>query len=264
MAMDRDLFRQQYDFELEQRNSLSSATNSPIVAITVVASATSVVLLDYQYKSVFQTYLFVGLVCLDLLSITFAVWCLFRSFWNYEYQKIPSSPALKKHYDELLGWHQGQVGAAEDPKEHADADFLSYLNSRLAEASDWNGQNNIVRGNYLHLATAGVAIAVAMLLPAGLIYVYNKATADNKIHQVHLVNIPSSIQPSATHQEAQMSNQPSGSGNKPAAAPAAAPAAPATPAAPAPAAKPAGPPNTVFKSNTDLVKPSAGGTPLKK
>lgn len=255
--MDRDLFRQQYDFELEQRNSIAAATNIPIVAITVVASATSVVLLDYQYKSIFQTYLFVVFVCLALLSIVISVWYLFRSFWNYEYQKLPSTSALKKHYDELLDWHHSQSCSLKDAKERADTDFSSYLNSRLAEASDWNGQNNIVRGNYLHMATAGVAIAVAMLLPAGLIYAYNKAADDDKIYQVHLVNIPSLIQPSATRQEVQMATQPSDSGNKPT-------AMPSVPVTPAPPAKPSGPPNTMFKGNRDLVKPSAGGTTLKK
>lgn len=255
--MNRDLFRQQYDFELEQRNSIASATNIPIVAITVVASATSVALLDYQYKSVFQSYAFLVFAFFALLSIAFAVWCLFRSFWNYEYQKLPSSAALKQHYDALLTWHQGEGNNPIETKERAGVDFSDYLDSRLTEAGDWNGQNNIVRGNYLHLATASVAIAVAMLLPAGLIYAYNKATADDKIHQVKLVNIPNSIQLNSIQQEVQMSNQSSGGGNKPTAAPAA-------PAAPVPSAKPSGPPNTVFKGNTDLVKPNAGSTPIKK
>jgi len=132
--MDRDLFRQQYDFELEQRNSIAAATNIPLIAIIIVASATSVILLDYQYKSIFQTYLFVILVCLVLFSIVFSVWYLFRSFWNYEYQKLPSTSALKKHYDELLAWHHVQSCAPKDPKERADTDFSSYLNSRLAKA----------------------------------------------------------------------------------------------------------------------------------
>lgn len=258
--MDRDLFRQQYDFELEQRNSIASATNIPIVAITVLASATSVVLLDFPYKSTYQCYAFLMFASLALVSIAIAVWCLFRSFWNYEYQKLPSSTALKQHYDALFTWHQRAGATAKDAKERADADFSDYLDSRLAEAGDWNGQNNIVRGNYLHLATAAVAIAVTMLLPAGLLYAYNKAAADDKIYQVKLVNFSASIQPTSTQREAQMSNQSSGSGNTPVSA-----LVPAAPAAPAPSTKPSGPPNTVFKGNTDLAKPSAGSnTPLKK
>ena len=47
--MHLELFRKQYDFELDQRNSLTSATNIPLVSITVVASATSVILVDYRY-----------------------------------------------------------------------------------------------------------------------------------------------------------------------------------------------------------------------
>ena len=56
--MHLELFRKQYDFELDQRNSLTSATNIPLVAITVVASATSVILVDYRYGLDALTYTF--------------------------------------------------------------------------------------------------------------------------------------------------------------------------------------------------------------
>ncbi|MDR3411882.1 MAG: hypothetical protein P4L87_13220 [Formivibrio sp.] len=251
--MDSDLFRQQYDFELEQRNSIAAATNIPIVAITVVASATSAVLLDYQYKSVFQSYVFLIFASFALIAIVVAISYLFCSFWNYEYQKLPNSTALKQHFEALFTWHSGEGLTQEDAKKFAVIDFEDYVNQRLAEAGDWNGQNNIIRGNYLHRATAAVAVAVVMLIPAGLIYAHNKATADDKIYQVRLVSTPSPIQLNAVQKEVKVSNQSSSSGN------------PTTiPAAPAPSSKPSGPPNTVFKGNTDLPKPGANSQSSKK
>ena len=241
--MDSDLFRKQYDFELEQRNAIASATNIPIVAITVVASATSAVLLDFQYSASPLTFIFLGFAFLTLVSIVSSVYFLFRSFWNYEYQKLPGSSALKQHHDDLLAWHSANGLPSKEAKASTTEDFSQYINSRLAEASDWNGQNNIIRGNYLHMATAAVAISIASLIPGGLSYIYNKTTAEEKTHKVKITEF---INPA--HQEVQMSNQSSSDKNKLVAAPSPPPTS---------AAKPSGPPNAVFKGNTAIPKPSA-------
>lgn len=78
-----DLFHKQYDFELEQRNTIASSTNIPLVTITAVASATCVILLDFQYSQKIKCYFFVFFVCVDILFFLKATFLIFRSFWNY-------------------------------------------------------------------------------------------------------------------------------------------------------------------------------------
>lgn len=252
--MHPELFRKQYDFELEQRNSLTAATNIPIVAITVVASATSVILLDYRYSGDFLSYVYGGFAGAALLTIAFSVYSVFRSFWNYDYQKLPSVKSLRQHSEALHAWHLQNGSTPEDAKTMTDADFSDYIAGQLAEAADWNGQNNIVRGNHLHRATAAIALGVALFLPAALLYATNKATAEEKVHNVRLTEtiITKQREPIVS------SNHPPSSSNQPSPAPAPAPAP-----APMPSAKPAGPPNLVFKGNSDLTKPSAGPVPPK-
>ena len=96
-----ELFQKQYDFELEQRNSIASATNIPTVAITVVASATCAILIDFQYNHSLASYASRRLCCTrTFLSVRLLpVFSLFRSFWNYDYKKLPSSSLLKMHYE---------------------------------------------------------------------------------------------------------------------------------------------------------------------
>ncbi|HOX69129.1 MAG TPA: hypothetical protein PKV56_14815 [Burkholderiaceae bacterium] len=253
--MQSDLYRKQYDFELEQRNSIASATNIPLVAITVVAGAVSAVLLEYRYEQCLTTWAFAISISAALASVCFSVFSIFRSFWNYEYKKLPSSALLKKFQGDLLKWHIENGTNEAEAKKYADDDFLDYLTDRLADATDWNGQNNIVRGNYLHRATAAIALGVAFLLPAALLYAYSKATAEEEIHQVHLIG-PSTTAPEEINMS---STKPPASSHQPASAPAPAPAS-----APVPSAKPLGPPNTLFKGNTDLVKPSAKTSLPKK
>lgn len=252
--MYQDLFQKQYDFELEQRNGLTSATNIPMVAITVVASAVSVIVVDFHYAPDIATYGFSLLALATLGAISFSVYSVFRSFWNYDYKKLPRSADLRQHSEDLLGWYIKNGSTAVEARPLAEADFLDYLTERIAEATDWNGQNNVVRGNYLHRATAAIALGVALLLPTALLYAHNKLTADEKVHQVRLVApIP------MLSKELLMSSKPTTttSGSQPAATPTSTPA-------PAPAAKPSGPPNLVFKGNSDLAKPSAGSSPQKK
>ena len=241
--MYRELFRKQYDFELEQRNSIASATNIPIVAITVVASATCAILLDFQYDHSLGCYAFVTCSALTVLSFGYSVLCLFRSFWNYEYQKLPNSSLLKQHFEDLRNWHLGNGCSADDAIRSAEVDFLDYLDGNLAQATDRNSQNNILRGNYLHRATAAVATAVLFLIPAGAIYTYNKATADDKVHAVRVVNTTLI----STEDEFMKNSQSSGGTNQSATAP----------AVPASNPKPAGPPNTSFRSGVNTPKPNS-------
>jgi hypothetical protein len=218
--MHPDLFRKQYDFELDQRNGLTSATNIPIVAITVVASAASVILLDYRYSKDLSSYVFAGLAGAALFTIVFSAYNVFRSFWNYHYQKLPSARALKQHGDALRAWHLQSGSSPEDAQTLTEADFAEYLSGQIAEAADWNGQNNVVRGNYLHRATAAIALGVALFLPAAFLYTHSKATAEEKVHQVRLTE-PVIIK----HQESTMPiNQPPSSSNQTNSAPAPAPA----------------------------------------
>ena len=253
--MHSDLFHKQYDFELDQRNGLTSATNIPIVAITVVASATSVILIDFRYGRDLLSYIFGTFSLATLAAITFSIYSVFRSFWNYDYKKLPRSCDLRKHGEDLQAWHGQNGSSTADARTLAAADFADYLSGQIAEAADWNGQNNVVRGNYLHRATAAIALGVALLLPSALLYAHNKATAEEKIYQVRVVEpvLPRQQEPIMSS-----TTPPTGS-RQPASAPAPAPAP-----APMPAAKPAGPPNLVFKGNSDLTKPSAGPTPPRK
>jgi hypothetical protein len=251
--MHPDLLRKQYDFELEQRNGLTSATNIPIVAITVVASATSVILTDFRYQGGLLSYIFFGFAVATVAAISFSVYSVFRSFWNYNYKKLPLAKDLRLHGEALQKWHLQNGSTHEESRALAEVDFSDYLNERIAEAADWNGKNNVVRGNYLHRATAAIAFGVALLLPAALLYAHNRWTAEDKVYQVRVLGSGHS-QP---QEQSMSSGSKSSTPNQPASAPAPAPS-------PTPAPKPAGPPNLEFKGNQDLTKPGTGPTITRK
>lgn len=247
----RALFQKQYDFELDQRNALTTAVNVPIVAITVLSTAASAALLDFPYKYSFLTVFFVTFALPALLLLGFAIYSAMRSFWGYNYQKLPDPPALKAHLAELCRWHTANGTPSTEVNAAAGRDFQEYIDDRLAEAVESNGRNNIARGNYLHRATAAVCMALAVFVPAATTYAYAKATAEDKVHQVQLVPKSTSLK------EPAVVTPPAPTPSSPAASPSAAPPTVSV-------AKPSGPPNTVFRSGEAVSTPSASSGSGKK
>ena len=235
-----ELLQRQYDFELEQRNSLASSINIPIVAATVISSAISVMALDYQYSASIGTYFFIFAIVSVAISIAYSISFIFKSFLNYEYKKLPSSTSLRHHYGDLINWHKDNSSPSDEPEKLARHDFDDYLNKLISEAADWNSINNIRRGNYLHVATQTIAISTAMLILPGSFYIYNKVSAPDKIAQVKII---------------QFANKPievtimsdNTTNNAPASAPLQAPIS---------STKPVGPSNQTFKGNTEIPKPN--------
>ncbi|MBS3954496.1 MAG: hypothetical protein KGZ88_16215 [Methylomicrobium sp.] len=240
--MEQEIYQKQYDFELEQRNNIASAANVPIVALTVLGGALSTMIVDFKYLWNLPTYIFTLISALALIAMVVSLVLVFRSFLGYSYQKIPTALALVEHHKALKIWHTENGESDQDSIKLAKIDFDEYLNSRLSEATENNSTNNLKRGNFLHDATLYVAIALAFLVLATPLYIYQKIASEAIVHQVEIVK------PLTVKEKFNMSNETGNSGNSTSqqAAPASAPiAAPAS-------AKPSGPPNIVFKGSVDL------------
>ncbi len=247
--MNRDVFQKQYDFELEQRNGITSATNTPIVALTILGGALAAVITGFKYSNELVTYLFLLFTLLAICSMLISVYNLVRTFLGYSYQKIPPAKQLRKHLEDLKHWHNTN-GSSDDK---AIIDFDEYFDERLSEAAENNSANNIKRGNYLHDATVFVVVAFVFLFGASPFYIYERVTSEDKVYQVNLIDNTSK------KEEENMADNDSGSSNQgQQAVPSATPSQ--TPSA---APKPAGPQNVVFKGNTDGGKTSASDSGSK-
>ncbi|MGR5370734.1 hypothetical protein [Photobacterium damselae] len=239
--MDKNLYQKQYDFELEQRNSLASGTNIPIVALTIIGGALSTMVTGFEYKADAWTYCFLTFVSLSIISVLVSLYKTVRSFLGYSYQKIPPAQAMKEHLEALAEWHKEQGLDEETATRNAQTDFEEYFFERLSEAAESNGSNNIKRGNYLHDATAFVVVAFVFMALSSPIFVYKNITKDTKPTKVQLLKeFPLqkvNIQMTTNNQD---SSKPSGTSSE----------SPKPTAAPI-SAKPTGPKNTVFKGNSD-------------
>lgn len=240
--MDIELFRKQYDFELEQRNSIAASTNLPILGLTIIGSALSSVIIGYKYSLTLPLILFTVLVCLCAILLLGTVYYVVRSLTGYTYEKIPSSTLMLSHFNDLKTWHKNE---GNDEAEAID-DFNEYIQSRLSEAADTNSTNNIKRGSFIHGATITASYSFIFLVLSAPFYIYQKALDNNPIYQVKIVQ----PQPN-TVKETTMATSNDNSNTR-TDTPAAAPAVPLT--------KPTGPRNEQFKGNADIGKTQAKDT----
>lgn len=239
--MIRNILQKQYDFELEQRNSITSSTNIPIVALTILGGALSSLLIGFHYSNNITTYVFVVILSLSVFSMFFSLYCVVRTFLGYSWQKIPSAQSLVSHLEDLEDWHHSNGEESEIVPEKAKEDFNIYFNERLSEAADHNSENNIKRGNYLHGATAALTIAFVFLVLSTPFYIYQKAVKVTEVYKVKIVN-----ELKLRNEEKGMSEN-TDSGNKSNTQQAKPEAAPAS--KPTVSQKPTGPRNIVFKGS---------------
>lgn len=244
--MERDIFQKQYDFELEQRNRIASATNIPIVALTILGGALSSMIIGFKYLQGIETYAFIVVISISIASMIFSLYCVVRTFLGYSYQKIPSARELSVHLSDLEKWHLDNGESTSSATQKAKNDFTTYFDNRLSEAAEHNSSNNIRRGNYLHDATAAVTVAFIFLMISSPFYIYQKVVKDNQIHQVRVVNTIKLINEEQTMNEKTENGGTSDSQKEtPAASPSVTPKKTAAP-------KPIGPENVIFKGSVDI------------
>ena len=83
--MDIELFRKQYDFELDQRNTIAASTNLPILGLTIIGSALCLIIVGYIYSITFQSIAFTSLASLCALFMLCTMYYIVRSLIVYTF-----------------------------------------------------------------------------------------------------------------------------------------------------------------------------------
>ena len=166
----RETYQKQYDHEHAHRAELSSGVSAPVAAITLVASATAVAVLDFSYTESILAFVFLLFVGTTLLSLAVAAYYVYRSLWNYKYEKLASPLQLLAYQEQLVAWHELQGKTTEQALAEGEAEASRDVVRKLCEATDWNGQINLRRGNFLHMGTTAIAVSLASFLPLACIY----------------------------------------------------------------------------------------------
>lgn len=181
--MNKKIYQEQYDFELNQRAYFASAINIPIVAVTILGSAIASMGVGFLYSISASSIIFVMCLSISILSLAVSVFFVFNSLIGYEYKKIPPPSELNKTYQELSEWYIETEGKDEG----VNADFENALCERLSQAVEVNSKHNITRGNFLHAATISLAVATIFIGISGFFYVINKVDNSSAPHKIEII-----------------------------------------------------------------------------
>lgn len=181
--MDKNIYQDQYDFELNQRAYLASAVNIPLVAVTILGSAIASMGVGFSYHIDASSIIFVMCLSASALALVVSISFIFYSLIGYEYKKLPPPSQLNNTYNELSEWHKDTYGNDEG----ANVDFENEFCERLGQAVEVNSKNNISRGNFLHAATISLAVATIFIGISGFLYVVNKVDNSSNPQKIEIV-----------------------------------------------------------------------------
>jgi len=181
--MDTDLYRKQYDFELDQRAHLGSSVNIPITAATFLFGSVVALTMSHRHAVDALSVTFGALVGLALVFLALAIYFIFRSLLGYTYEKLQPLSLLRAHHGQLVVWHQSN-GSTE---EAANADFDAFLRERISDAADRNDANNIARSDYVYRATFSISLGAIFICSSSLFFLHQSLDSRVEPTQVRVV-----------------------------------------------------------------------------
>lgn len=184
--MNRDIYKDHYQFEWDHRSHLTSALNVPIAVATVIGGALAVMVQSFNYQTDFTTYIFVALSALSATSIVVAVFFLFRALHGYQYERTPTPLVLKNYYDDLVNWHE----ANGSDKPTAESEFDEYFHQKIAESVETNATNNKRKSGYLYRTNLTLAIAMLFAGLSSVPFLIKMVATGDKIYSIRVLQMP--------------------------------------------------------------------------
>ena len=172
--MKDEIFKQAYDFEVDQMRHLDSKVNVPIIGVTAVGGALASILSQFNYGSDWITYLFVVFTALTTMMLIITIFLIFRSLSFFYHYNALASKRLFNFYAKENATEEN----ASCTKDFLDAAVITLL----VDATDRNRLINNDRARYLALATLFLSFSLIFLGPGTGIYLVNHI--GNKKQQV--------------------------------------------------------------------------------
>jgi len=166
---------------MQRKNDLDNAISIPVGILSVIGGVIFISLKELKgadYSLVFfilVILLLISAICLVLAGIN-----LIRSYYSYSYRFAPTSSELKKYYDDLVRYYDGNT-------EKAESEFIEYACGEYAANAHVNSINNDSKSAYMHKGKRYIIGALAGLLIACPFYLV-KYYALDETQEVEIVD----------------------------------------------------------------------------
>ncbi|HEX8246340.1 MAG TPA: hypothetical protein VF541_22745 [Longimicrobium sp.] len=165
--MDLGLCKEFYDHEVNSREQLHSAANTPISIVTLLSGGLLWMAKTFGHADPALSWSFWAGAGVAAVFIAATVYCVIRSIHGYRYERVPHASDLAVHYANLSEYYtrEGKPGLA-------DRAFEDYLMKQYILAGDRNAVNNANRSEYLYRANRwlvyGLSATAVAAVPAGI------------------------------------------------------------------------------------------------
>lgn len=176
--------RQDYQYELDQREKLRSTIATPITLLTLLGS-----LLAYMFQKfsdappLASTFFWGGLAVASIALLVSATY-LARVAHGFTYKRLASAAELRQYLSLLRAWYARNPTAEGSPE----AAFDEYLEGAYAIASTHNAHLNAHRFDNLYVATRFLIYAAIATGLSLVPFAYKLRTASDPIQKFELVN----------------------------------------------------------------------------
>jgi len=159
-----EFHRDNYLKELQRKHDLGSSIALPVGIVSVIGGAIFLFLKDikgFSYDLIFSCLAI--FLAVSVVSLITAVVFLILSDYNFGYIYVPTSSEVKKYYDDLVEYYEGN-------SEKADPEFIEFLSGEYAANAHTNSINNDSKSAYLHRAKSFIITALVFLLLSSPFY----------------------------------------------------------------------------------------------
>ena len=88
--MDSDLFRKQYDHEVERQDKIVTSLGLPVGVLTIIGSGAAAMIQGFSYGFSNLNWWFYGLAAVDVVALIAALFFITRAYFSQTYEYLPS------------------------------------------------------------------------------------------------------------------------------------------------------------------------------
>lgn len=168
--LDREFFKDRYDFELTRKESLTAALALPVGILSGLGSVLAYMARGFTYRDPVLTWIFAlglafaGAAFLSCLSL------LGRAYLAQTYVYLPLLRELADSKSQFLEYAKVMGGGEAEVLEDFEKDF----ERRIIDAADRNTKSNDHRSKFLHWGRLSLFVLLGLTAIAGIPYVIDQ------------------------------------------------------------------------------------------
>ncbi|WP_256644405.1 hypothetical protein [Stenotrophomonas sp. 9(2022)] len=189
--MDTDTtFKEHHFFELQRRDSLTSALNLTVGIVTLLAGGTVAMWRGVSADCSVANTLLGACLVLTGGGLVVTVYFMCRSIFGYDYRYFPDTRLVAKYRADFLNFHlQEKDVPEEEARRRAAAEYLEKIEEIYMNCAGENGVHNDERAGWAYKANRALVVCLTLFIASGTAYLFNTVAATEKPVKVIIQNL---------------------------------------------------------------------------